>query len=197
MSLFCLLWVPVFYLLRRSLVGGGGAGSVWALLFGSITAIFQFILGDIVSPGGFGFTRGLYGFIDLVSLPVIIPIVVCLLLLIFNGFSGDADFANFALLWMIPIGALRALGWSADSDPLLLILIPILWTALAAGIPFFINWMSINPFIASLAILCMIALPVAAAAAYWAFFSQYMLLGFGLLLITNIPLAFSLTIARN
>jgi len=193
MSFFCLLWVPLFYYLRRSLVGGGGAGSVWALILGSITAILQFFLGDLVSPGGFGFSRALYGFIDLVSLPVIIPVVVCLFMFIFRGLSGDPDFANFALLWMIPIGALRALGWSAESDPLLLVLVPLLWTAIAAGIAFFINLMQVNAFVAVLSVLCMLVLPAAAAATYWAFFSQYTLLGFGLLLITNIPLAFSFT----
>ena len=172
---------------------------MWALILGSITALLQFLLGDIVSPGGFGFTRAVYGFVDIVSLPVVIPIITCLLMFVFRGLSSDPDFANFALLWMIPVSALRALGWSADGDPLLLVLVPLLWTSLAAGIPFFINWMAqgSNPFISSFSILCMLILPAAAAATYWAFFSQYTLMGFGLLVIINIPLALSFTHARN
>ena len=95
MSFFCLLWVPLFFLLRRSLVGGGNSsGSVWALILGSLTAILQFLLGYIVSPGGFGFSRWLFGFVDIVSLPVIIPLLACLVMLIFRSLSGDVDFVK-------------------------------------------------------------------------------------------------------
>ena len=196
MSIFCLLWVPFFYLLRRSFTGdgGGASGGVWALLLGSITAILQFFLGYLVSPGGFGFSRWLFGFIDIVSLPVILPFLVYLLMYVFRGFSGDADFANFALLWLIPVGALRALSWSSLNDPILLIITPLLWTALAVGISFLINWMmnSYNAIFTVIAIFCMLLLPVTAAAAYWFFFSQQALLGFGLLLAANVPLGLSL-----
>jgi len=200
MSFFCLLWVPVFYLLRRSFVGTGNtSGSVWALLLGSITAILQFFLGYLVSPGGFGLSRWLFGFIDIVGLTVIIPLLVCLAMHIFRGVSGDVDFANFTLLWLIPVGALRALGWSSLSDPILLVMVPILWTALAAGISFFINWMMSNFrwYTIALSVLCMLVLPFAAATTYWAFFSQQTLLGFGLLIATNIPLGLSFLLGRQ
>jgi hypothetical protein len=195
MTIFCILWVPLFYLLRRSFSGGSGSGGVWALLLGSITAIIQFFLGDLVSPGGFGFSRWLFGFIDIVCLPVLVPIILCTLLFFFRGFSGDADFAGFALLWLIPVAALRAISWSSRNDPVLLVMVPLLWTALAIGIPFFINWMLNNfrLFTASVSILCILILPVAASGAYWAFFSQHTLLGFLLFFAANIPLGVSLT----
>jgi hypothetical protein len=199
MSIFCLLWVPLFYYLRRTMSGeSNSSGSVWALLLGSIAAILQFFLGYLVSPGGFGFSRWLFGFIDLASLPVIIPMLIYLVMILFKGLSTDGDFTNFALLWLIPIGALRALGWSSGSDPILLVMVPLLWTALAAGIPFFINWMTetSNPFIAIASVLCIIVLPALAATTYWAFFSQYTLLGFSLLLVTNVPMALSFVINR-
>jgi hypothetical protein len=194
MSFFCLLWVPLFYLLRRSLVNGGVSGGVWALLLGSITAIIQFFLGGIVSPGGFGFSRWLFGFIDIVSLPVLVPLFLCFLILLFRGFSEETDFANFALLWLIPVAAMRAISWGTANDSILLVAVPLLWTALAAGIPFFINWMMGNFrwYTAAVSILCILLLPVAAAAAYWAFFSQQTLLGFVLLFVTHIPFAVSL-----
>jgi len=194
------LWIPLFYLLRRSLIGGGNSGGgVWALLLGSITAIIQFFLGNLVYPEGFGFSRWLFGFIDLVSLAVIIPLLICFLMLFFRGFSGGADFANFALLWLIPVGALRALSWSPLNDPILLILVPLLWTALAVGISFFINWMteSFRWYIAIAAILCILILPFAAATTYWAFFSHQTLLGFVLLIVTFIPLAVSFVLRRG
>jgi hypothetical protein len=199
-SFFCLLWVLVFYLLRRSLVGvSSSSGGVWALLLGSITAIIQFFLGYIINPEGFGLNRWLFGFFELVSLPVLIPFIICFLMLLFRGFSGEADFGNFALLWLIPIGAMRALTWSSFNDPIMLISIPLLWTALAAGISFFINWMmqSFRWYIAVASILCILILPFTAATSYWAFFSHQTLLGFGLLVVTNIPLVFSLLLRRG
>jgi hypothetical protein len=193
MIIFCLLWVPLFFLFRRTFSGGGGSG-VWALLLGSITAIIQFFLGDIVSPGGFGFSRALFGFIDIVSLSAIIPLLVYLFILFFKGFSGDVDFANFALLWLIPVGALRALSWSSTNDPILLVMTPLLWTALAVGIPFFINLMlnNLRWYTVVLSVMGILILPACAAATYWAFFSQYTLFGFVLLAVTHIPFGISL-----
>jgi len=124
MSLFCLLWVPLFCLFRRSISGEETPGGVWALLLGSITAIFQFSLGYLVYPGGFGFSRWLYGFVDIVSLPALVPLLVYALFCLFRVFSGSADFANFALLWLIPVAALRAISWSPYGDPLLLVMVP-------------------------------------------------------------------------
>jgi len=196
MSLFCLLWVPLFYLLRRSIIGAGGSGGVWALLLGSITAIIQFFMGYLISPGGFGYSRVLFGFIDIVSLPVLVPLFLYLLMFLLRGLSGDMDFTNFALLWMIPVGALRAISWSAQSDPILLVTVPLLWTAIACGIPFFINWMADNFrwWKAIISLPCIVIIPVIAAGSYWMFFSQQTLYGFILLFAANIPLSLSLTV---
>jgi len=196
MSFFCLLWIPLFYLLRISFSGGNNSGSVWALLLGSIAAIIQFFLGYLVSPGGFGFSRWLFGFIDIVSLPVLVPLLICFLMLLFRGFSGEADFANFALLWLIPVAGLRALSWSSGNEPILLVAVPLLWTALAVGIPFFINLMinNLRWYTVIISILCILILPVSASASYWAFFSQQTLLGFLLLFASSIPLGLSITL---
>jgi len=194
MVVFCLLWVPLFYIFRRTFSGGGGSG-IWALLMGSIVAIFQFFLGFFLSPGGFEVSRFLFGFVNIVSLPVLIPLVFYLILLIFKGFSDNVDFANFALLWLIPVGGLRAISWSSTNDPILLIMTPLLWTALAVGLPFFINIMLRNFrwYTILLSIPCILILPFLASLTYWAFFSQQTLLGFGFLFLTFIPLGISLT----
>jgi len=194
MSIFCFLWVPLYYLFRRSITGPSGSGGVWALLLGSITAIIQFFLGYLVSPGGFGLSRFLFGFIEIVSLPVLIPLFLYLIMSIFSGFSGDIDFGNFALLWMIPVAALRAISWGSSNDPLLLITVPLLWTAVAVGVSFFINLMANNFRWWKLvfSIPCIFIIPVIAAGSYWMFFSQQTLYGFLLLFAANIPLGLSI-----
>ena len=196
MSVFCLLWVPLFYLFRRSISGEENPGGVWALLLGSVTAIFQFSLGYLVYPGGFGLSRWLYGFVDIVSMSALVPLLVYAVFCLFRVFSGTADFANFTLLWLIPVAALRAISWRPNGDPLLLVMVPLLWTALAAGIPFFINcivrhfrWYVVIP-----SALCILALPIAAASAYWAFFSHQVLLGYGLFFAALLPVAISVTL---
>ena len=193
MSVFCLLWVPLFYLFRRSFSNNGGSG-VWALILGSITAIIQFFLGYLINPGGFGFSRFLFGFIDIAGIPVLIPILVYLIILIFHRFSGNIDFANFALLWLIPVGALRAINWGPTNDPILLIMTPLLWTSLAVGISFFINLMikKFRWYTAAVSILCILIMPVLACVTYWAFFSQQTMMGLGLLIAVHIPLVLSL-----
>jgi hypothetical protein len=198
MGIFCLLWVLVFFLFRRTFAGGGGGG-VWALLLGSITAVLQFFLGYFVSPGGFGFSRWLFGFVEIVSLPVLVPLVLYALLYVLRGLSGSADFADFALLWMIPVAALRAIGWGPTNDAILLVCVPLLWTALAVGISFFINWAANNLrwYTITVSILCILLLPVSAATAYWAFFSQQTLLGFLLFFVTQIPLGLSFVFYRG
>jgi hypothetical protein len=203
MSLFCFLWTPLFYLFKRSVSPSreSGAGGVWALLLGGIVALAQFFLGSFVNPGGFGLSRWVSGCIDIVALPAAAPLLVYLGLVSLRFLSGTPDFTNFALLWLIPGGALRAVSWSAQVNPILLVLVPLLWTAIVMGVSFFAGlalgrrrwWIMIPAGLGAL------ALPFLAATVYWAFFSQRTLLGFILLFVTMIPLGVSIVsgMARN
>jgi hypothetical protein len=191
MSLFCLLWTPLFYLFRRPISPGREAdsGGIWALLLGSLVALLQFFLGALINPGGFGFSRWLSGCVDIVVLPALLPLPVYFLLVSLRLISGKADFTSFALLWLIPGGALRAVSWSAQRDPILLVLVPLLWTALAAGIPFCVG-LIFRPgrrLPLPLLVLAALGLPFLAATVYWAFFYQKLVLGYLLLLVTLIP----------
>ena len=196
MYIFSVLWVPLFYMFRRSISGEGGAGGVWALLFGSVTAIFQFFLGDLVDGGSFGLSRWMSGFVDIVGLPVLIPLLVYTAFIIFRLFSGNYDFANFMLLWLIPVAVLKALSWNSFSSPLLLLMVPLLWTALAVGISLFINCIISNFrwYVVIFAGLGIIALPVAAVTSYWAVFSHQNLLGYSLFSLSLIPMLVSVLI---
>jgi hypothetical protein len=115
---------------------------------------------------------------------------------VFHGFSSNVDFASFTLLWLIPVGALRALSWSSMNDPILLVMAPLLWTSLTVGISFFINQIanSYNPLLIFIFFLCIIIMPAGAAAVYWAFFSQQTILGFLFLLAINVPFGLSFAV---
>jgi hypothetical protein len=195
MSLFCFLWVPLFYLLWRAVSPAGeGSGGIWALLLGSLTALLQFFLGDLINPGGFGFSRWLSGCVDIVVLPALLPLLVYFGLVNFRILVGGVGFTNFSLLWLIPSGALRSVSWSAQGDPILLALTPLLWTALVVGIPFCVSriFRCKGRLLVSAFIFAALALPLLAATVYWAFFCQKLPLGFLLFLTALVPLGFSL-----
>ena len=193
MSFFCLLWMPLFYLFWRSFTEETDtARGGWALLGGSVIALSQFFIGPLVNPGGFGFSRWLSASVDIVTLPALLPLVVCCVLVSFGLISDIGDFTHFAFIWLIPVSAMRALSWSSLRDPVFLVLVPVLWTAIILGIPFlltlFLNnqgWVLIP---ISLAIL---VVPFAASSAHWAFYSQNALLGSLFLTAASAPMLVS------
>jgi hypothetical protein len=194
MSLFCFLWTALFYLFWRSIspYQESVAGGVWALILGSIAALFQFFFGTFLAPGGFGFSRWLSGCVDLVALPVLVPLLVYLVMVGFKMVSGAMDFTGFALLWIIPMGALRAISWSSRQDPILLVLMPLLWTGIAGGVPFLVGIAGRSSLVARIfAVLGALVLPFLAATVYWFFFRQEPKLGFPLLVLSLAPLAVS------
>ena len=193
MSLFCFLWVPLFYLLWRTVKDAStSAGGVWALLFGSITAAVRFITGPFVDPGEFGFSRWISAGIDFVALPALAPMIVYLLMVALKIIGGNLNFANFALLWLIPGAAVRAVVWSVQNDPIHLMVVPVLWTAIAVGVPFFIDFFKHQYRLLIIpAVLGIIAVPLAATSSYWAFYAHNTGLGFILLLAAATPMLVS------
>jgi hypothetical protein len=190
MSFFCLFWLPLFYLLWRNLTGNTVfSGGVWALLAGSIVAMLQFLLGSLTEPEGFGFSRWINGFVDIIAIPVLAPLLIYLLLVIFRVYKENVDFVGFALLWLIPGGAIRAVSWSAQSDPVHLVLAPILWTAIAVGVPFLAGFARHRLiYVIIPAFLGALIVPFAATFAYWGFYVQKTLWGFLFLLVAAAPM---------
>jgi|GEM_PF-585880 len=189
MGFFCLLWVPLAYVLRRVLAIGNGTGGIWALIFGSVAVIIQFFAGPLVDPGAFGFYRWLSGFVDIVSIPVLAPLVLYLLFVEMQVISPKTDYIGFTLLWLVPMSAFRVTTWISPPSLVMLVLVPVLWTALAVGIPaLFVcarkrrDWYSMAPFV-----LCMAILPFSAATSWWAFFSHRPLTGLLFLLVSVAP----------
>ena len=190
MSLFCLLWLPCFYLFWRAISGSRVfSGGVWALLAGSIVAMVQFFSGSFIEPEGFGLPRWINGFVDIITLPALLPFLVYLLLMAIRVIKGNFDFVCFSLLWLIPGGAIRAVSWSAQSDPVHVVLAPILWTSIAVGIPFFIGLFHYRRVLIIIAAcLGVLIVPFAATCSYWAFYAQKTLWGFLFLAVAVAPM---------
>ena len=194
MSLFCFLWIPLFYFFWRSLAGNDtSAGEGWALLGGILIALIQLFLGPFVEPGGFGFYRWLSACIDIVVLPAVLPFLAYFLLKKSGIIKEAVNPAGFTLLWLIPGAVIRSLFWSSLNDPILLIIVPILWAAIAVGAPFFIKLIQKNSrtFVIVLSSLGILVVPSAAASSYWAFFSHKTYLGFLFLFAATAPMLVS------
>ena len=174
----------------------GEGESIWGLPLGALAVIARYFCGSLVTPGGFGLPRWMSGFVDIAGLPALIPLIVCGALVILRIFPRNVDYAGFALLWLVPLAAIHAISGNFPPSPIPLIVVPLLWSAQAVGIPFFMSGMTDNPrrhivFFAGLGIA---ALPVAAVTSWWAFFSQRTLWGFLLLFVSLIPAVISVCV---
>jgi hypothetical protein len=194
MIFFCLLWIPLFYFFRRSFSHGKNGMAGWALLFGCVAVLVRYLTGPLVTSAGFGLSCWLRGFIDIVSLPVLVPIIVCILLAALRRFPSDVDIGGFTFLWLIPFAFFYSLDGSLPYSPLMLVLVPLLWTVQTLGVSFFIDcilkyrrWYVIIPSIPAVA-----ALPLIASTAWWAFYSQQTQIGCMFLFISVIPALISL-----
>jgi len=199
MGIFCLLWIPAFYLFRRSVFNEKDVMGWQALLLGCAFVIVRYFTGPFITPAGFGLSRWLDGFINIVSLPVILPVAVCVLLSALNLFSSDVDFGGFTFLWLVPASLYYSVAEPVTYSPLMLVLVPLLWTTQALGISFFIDciikyrrWYVIIPSIPAI-----IILPLIASTSWWAFFSQQTRIGCLSLFLSVIPALVSMIDLRE
>jgi hypothetical protein len=193
MSLFCLLCVPLIFFLRRS-DPIEGKHSIWALPLGGIVATIQYFFGPFLAPGAFGLSRWISGFVDIISLPVLIPPIICAVLIMLKKFSATMDYAGFTLVWIIPLAAIHALTNLPSLLPL--VIVPLLWIAQALGISFFIRCMikKPHPVVIIFSVLGILALPGIATTSWWAFFINDLPMGALLLGAGLIPALISLII---
>jgi hypothetical protein len=203
MNLFCLLWTPLFYFFWVSLrpPKTDSPGEAWGLLLGSAFALVRFTTGPWIFPGEFGFSRWLSALVDTVGLPALMPFLFFVLFSVFRIIPSirEGDPAGFALLWLIPEGILRSVNRAGRHDPLFLTLVPMLWTAVAVGIPFFTRLIpNGNRWLRTvLAVPGIAALSLAAVSCYWAFFCRHLLWGWILLAVTLMPQVFSIGLSLH
>jgi hypothetical protein len=199
MSVFCLLWIPLFFLFWSALVPYTiDVSGALAVVLGSVVAILQFFFGNLIVGGAFGRERWIGVFVDVAALPALLPLLVYALFLLLRIAKDPTGFGSFSLIWLAPSGILRTVQWGAENDPAKLLLIPVLWTSIAVCVSSFINlWLrkkTLAVAACSMAGAALIA-PLAATV-YWAFFSQKMALErWTLLLGTLALLAFAVAIA--
>ncbi len=189
MILFCLFWLPSIYFLRRSLTEDRTTGGNLALIvtLGLAAAGIRLYFGDLVPNRGFGLIAWLHVLLDVIGLPLLLPLGVHAALSLRR--RPPAGKPEFMLQWLMPAAVLGALRWSAAGDPLALVLAPLLWSAGAFGVPLLIalakDEIGFKYYAALFAALFFVPL---LTTVYWAFFTQRGLLGLLLALPALAPL---------
>jgi hypothetical protein len=198
MSFYCLLCIPLVFFLRQASPPGKRHG-LWALPLGCLALLVQYFLGPIIVPDGFGFSRWMSGFIDIISLPALIPFIACIVLVLLKVVPVTADYAGFSLLWLASHAVIRSIGGASSPSPISLVLVPTLWAAQAAGISFFADCIKRKPHMGLifLSVMGIAALPIAATTSWWAFFNQQPFLGYFFLVISLFPATIHLFKVRN
>ena len=191
--------MPFFYLFWRSISSKTNLlAAVIAVLAGCFAVLIQYFVGSIIDPGEFGFSRWLSGCVDIVVLPALAPFVVYIFLIIFKVIPEPFEFAHFAQLWLIPGAVIMAFTWSSHNDPIILILVPVLWTGISVGLSFFINLiLNGRKWVIAPASLGILVVPFAAASSYWAFFAHKSNLGFLFLIAAVAPMLVSTILQLN
>lgn len=191
MILFSILWIPTLYLFVNALQKPRDLekkGFVLAILGGCLTGIFYFFFPNLLSSGAFGFMRWLHGFVDVVALPVLIPLLFRYILQIRYKHQKYLEIAQFVLIWLIPVSLVKSIQWNINKDFILLVLTPLLWSAQGIGIPYLLNRAAEEiGFISFLFYTLAFMLPFGAVTLYWSAFSKMYFIAVPLLVLTLIP----------
>jgi hypothetical protein len=200
MRLFCLLWLPAFYFFWKAIHGAQTApeagasgnatsGGLIAFALGSVVALFCFIFPPSPVPAGaFGFSRWLAICLNDIALPILLAVIAYGILVLLRVISPAADFGAFVLLMLMPQMAVKVIRLQPEYEAVSLVLCPLLLSALSAAVPLCIGLLRRFSVVRLLAAIAgLLALPLLAATAYWALFSQDYPLGYLLTILTVLP----------
>lgn len=211
MLIFCILWLPLFYLLWNIIRPENGAcprdrffERVFALAAGVFTGIVRFFMPAIRASDAFGVSRLLGACANFAIIPPLVAIASALLfykiprtILKSAGFS---DMAGGMFIAMIPSSVIHATIYGTGNDPSNLVLVPLMWTAIIlntyfAGIRFGSNNFAKNIFIYTAAF---IVSGLLASVTWLAFFASKPAIGLILFIITAAPsVLYTITLFRN
>jgi membrane-associated HD superfamily phosphohydrolase len=189
MVLFCVLWAPCCYLFWLQIRPKNlASGWPWALLCGSLAGLFRFFMPTLIDPDGFGISRWLSAAFDYIALPVLVPFACFFVLKKIRGakqtsfMAAITDICGFMLVALIPISLVRSIAWSAQRDPIRLVLSPLLWTAIVIGLyPLLHIPLKNEPVKKIIATLSIAALLAISISSWWQFFCQNLLFGYAFL----------------
>ncbi len=168
------------YFFRRSLKNAGPfrGEHLFSVAVALVLGLFWDSLGPFVESRGFGLSAWFHSAVDIIGLPLLLPLGFWALVRKERGRRLSIDAVDFTLLWLVPLSIIGCVRWSVQVEPLHLVLIPLLWSALAVSLPFLVELARENlGFKAFLSVLGVILLPLVSITAYWAFFGQRIVIG--------------------
>ncbi|MDR3325083.1 MAG: hypothetical protein LBS82_03725 [Spirochaetaceae bacterium] len=201
MLVFFILWLPIFFgfwkeIRPKPVCSDARAAfleNICAIATGTAYAVVRFVQADFVQAGGFGLSRYLSACVDYAALPVVLPLVVCAafhrIQKQFFHRGWTPDWTGFILLSLTPVALVCAVRWGSEKNPLLLVLTPLLWTALAVAVHPLLRFIAKGPSTPRLVVgvAGIVPLPFLASAAWWQFFIQRNLVALGLLAVLVVP----------
>ncbi len=182
MVIFSILWIPVILLFLYAISNDENRresrGKILSVLGGCIFAIGSSLSGPILSENSTGFMHWLFGFVDVVAIPVLVPLGCIWLLSRWYKNSKYIKYSEFALLWLILPAVFRGIQKSAQPDAISLIIVPLLWSCLAISIPFLAGKAKDEIGIKEIAAATgAIILPFIGTTAYWGLFVKFYIPG--------------------
>ena len=185
MSLFCFFFMPALYLWRRAVSSEKKPpfpepGLISGFCLGLAVAFARLSVGEVFVQRGFGLAAFAAQLIDGAPFDSMLPLAVYFLLRRFGSRRRfeEGEAVIFSLAWLTPLCAFRAIFWSSVPDPVRLMVVPVLYAALAVSLPYWIGKIIEEyGFAQAAAVSVVVLLPFAAAAATWALYTQRLLIG--------------------
>jgi hypothetical protein len=168
---------------------------ILTLGIGGVIAATRFFYAIFWQPEGLGWSRFISACVDYMFFPLTIPIISCFIFAcikrLFFKERIEPDWTGWILLMLIPVMLVCAGRWGIEKNPANLVLIPLLWSAVAFNCSYFTSIFVKKNAALNMALFLLSALAAAlfAALVWWAFFVSQTIIGFALLAIEIIPAA--------
>ncbi|MDR2467604.1 MAG: hypothetical protein LBD22_01425 [Spirochaetaceae bacterium] len=194
MLLFCLLWLPLCYLLWAGVKPPVPEQSktrfferISALGVGLIAGIVRFFFVSFWTASGLGLSRLISACFDYVLIPVMMPLAACAAFIkirrLFFKINEPPDWTGWTLLALIPPVLICSIRWGTEKNPANLVLVPVLLSVLAFSMHPLAMFYTIKQEFARAATCTALifALSLVGSAIWWAFFASQTIIAWILL----------------